>query len=208
MVSGLEPTLSYLISTEKPLMLMRRSILILLVCIVGTIPTARGEEVRVVERPPAGGNDHYVSNRDPLQPSRFMKLPATSVKPQGWAGKQLRLQADGFHGHLGEISRFLKKEGNAWLSQEGRGDHGWEEVPYWLKGYGNCAYVLDDEAMIDEAQVWIEAALASQKEDGWFGPDQEVRGTAARISGRSDLWPNMIMLFCLQDYYEYTGDRA
>ena len=85
------------------------------------------------------------------------------------------LQAEGFHGHLGEISRFLKKEGNAWLSQDGRGDHGWEETPYWLKGYGNCAYLLRDRAMIAEAEVWIEGAISSQKSDGWSGPDQKVR---------------------------------
>ena len=27
------------------------------------------------------------------------------------------------------------------------------------------------------------------------------------MKGREDLWPNMIMLFCLQDYYEYSGDE-
>ncbi|MFH1716882.1 MAG: beta-L-arabinofuranosidase domain-containing protein, partial [Planctomycetota bacterium] len=120
---------------------------------------------------------------------------------------QLELQRDGFHGHLTEISQFLKKEGNAWLSPAGEGDHGWEEPPYWLKGFGNCGYILRDPRMIKESKIWIEAALASQKADGWFGPDKGRKGAATRLEGREDLWPNMIMLFCLQDYYEFTGDE-
>ena len=105
-----------------------------------------------------------------------------------------------------KLSEFLRKDGNAWLSPTGQGERGWEEVPYWLKGYANLAFVLDDKKMQDEAQIWLEGALGSQKADGWFGPDQNVRGTASRLAGRSDLWPNMIMLFCLQDWHSSTGD--
>ena len=119
-------------------MFVRCPLLVAIVASLGAVALAADAEVRVVDRPVAGENGHYVGNRTPLQPSRLIKLPVGSIKPRGWLRKQLRLQADGFHGHLGEISRFLKKEGNAWLSKEGRGDHGWEEVPYWLKGYGNC----------------------------------------------------------------------
>jgi len=164
--------------------------------------------VSVVDRPAsAPGNVHYVGNRSPLQPSLLIKLPVGSIEPRGWLRKNLRLQADGFHGHLTEISGFLKKEGNAWLSKSSQGDHGWEEPPYWLKGYGNCAYVLGDERMIAESKVWIEAAIRSQKVDGWFGPDKDRTGVATNVKGRNDLWPNMIMCFCLQNYYSYTSDK-
>lgn len=150
---------------------------------------------------------HYVMNRPPLKPSALVPLSVGSIKPQGWLRHQLRLQADGFHGHLTQISRFLKKDGNAWLSRTGDGDHGWEEVPYWLKGFLKCALVLDDQKMLDEARIWIEGALANQKEDGWFGPDGDRTGIATRIKGRDDLWPNMIMQSCLQDWYDATGDQ-
>ncbi|MBN2591967.1 MAG: glycoside hydrolase family 127 protein [Sedimentisphaerales bacterium] len=164
--------------------------------------------IRVVDKPDAKvGNDFYVGNRAPLIPSPLIKLPVGAIEPEGWVRRQLELQRDGFHGHLTEISQFLKKEGNAWLSPAGEGDHGWEEPPYWLKGFSNCGYILGDERMIAETKIWIEAALASQKEDGWFGPDKGRKGAATRLEGRSDLWPNMIMLFCLQDYYEFTGDK-
>ncbi len=64
------------------------------------------------------------------------------------------------------------------------------------------AFMFQDEAMISEAKVWIEAILASQREDGWFGP--EVRSGR---TGHLDFWSNMIVLFTLQNYYEYSGDE-
>ncbi len=165
-------------------------------------------DIRVIERPSTEAkNDFYVGNRPPLTPSPFIKLPPGAIDPAGWVRRQLELQRDGFHGHLTEISQFLKKEGNAWLSTKGEGDHGWEEPPYWLKGFSNCGYILRDHRMIAESKIWIEATLAGQKEDGWFGPDKGRKGAATDLVGREDLWPNMIMLFCLQDYYEFTGDQ-
>jgi hypothetical protein len=165
-------------------------------------------DIRVVERPNTEmKNDFYFGNRPPLLPSPLIKLPVGAIEPKGWVRRQLELQRDGFHGHLTEISQFLKKEGNAWLSRTGEGDHGWEEPPYWLKGFSNCGYILRDQRMIGESKLWIEAALASQKEDGWFGPDKGRKGAATDLEGREDLWPNMIMLYCLQDYYEFTSDK-
>jgi DUF1680 family protein len=165
-------------------------------------------DVTVVDRPPVQpANTRYVTNRAPLQPSGLVRLPPGAVKPDGWLKAQLRLQADGLHGHLQELSPFLKKEGNAWLSKDGRGQQGWEEVPYWLKGYLNCAYALNDEKMIKEAQVWIDGAINSQQADGWFGPGTGRTGLATDLVGRDDLWPNMIMLMIFTDYYEKTGDK-
>jgi len=164
--------------------------------------------IELVKRPSTtAANDYYHGNRPPLAPSPFVKLPVGAIEPLGWIRRQLELQADGFHGHLTEISRFLEKKGNAWLDPAGQGQHGWEEPPYWLKGFSNCGYILRNQRMIAESRIWIEAALASQKPDGWFGPDKGRKGAATRLQGREDLWPNMIMLFCLQDYYEFTGDK-
>ena len=159
--------------------------------------------VRVVGKPPTDAmNGFYVGNRPPLKPSPLLKLPVGSIEPRGWLLRQLRLQADGFFGHLTEISRFLRKEGNAWLSPDGEGHSGWEEVPYWLRGFGDLGYVLGDERIIEEARTWIEAALSSQREDGYFGP----RSNLTLINGKPDLWPNMLMLNVLQSYYEFSGD--
>lgn len=97
-----------------------------------------GERFDTVDRPDTSPrNSHYVSNRAPMQPQYFIKLPIGDIKPAGWIARQLELQADGLNGHLGEISSWLVKENNAWL---GLGDENqWEELPYWLRGYAASA---------------------------------------------------------------------
>ena len=156
---------------------------------------------------PALKNDFHIGNRAPLTPSPFMKLKIGAIQPRGWLRQQLLLQAEGFSGHLTEISGFLDKRDNAWLSPGGKGRNGWEEVPYWLKGFGDTGYVLGDERIIREARQWIEAALASPREDGFFGPrPEDAKSTVGSTSGKYDLWPNMVMLFALQSYHEFTGD--
>lgn len=145
-------------------------------------------------------NRHYVSNRAPLLPLSFIKLPVGAIKPDGWVKEYLYRQRDGLTGRLTEISGWLDKKENAWLSTNGEGKYGWEEVPYWLKGYISLSYLLEDKQMQDEVQVWIEGAMKSQQENGYFGPWIEK-------NGNPDLWGNMIMLWCLQTYYEYTADN-
>lgn len=175
-------------------------------------------EISVVDRPEQSQqNSHYVSNRAPLQPSALIKLPVGAIKPEGWLLEYLNRQKNGLTGNLGRISAWLQKEDNAWLSAEGKGSWGWEEVPYWLKGYANIGYILDDKEMIEEAKLWIEATFASQRPDGFFGPsfawesyvDEENRTRERFVEETKvrDYWPNMIMLYCLQSYYEYSGDE-
>lgn len=178
-----------------------------LILIAATVASGGQPRITFVERPAASQAKHlYVGNRAPLLPSPLIKLPVGAIKPEGWLRKQLQLEAEGFTGHLTRLSRFLREEGNAWLSPTGEGHSGWEEVPYWLKGFGDLGYVLGDKRIINEARKWIEAAIASQREDGWFGPRSNLHSTR-RSKGKPDLWPNMIMLNVLQSYYEYSGDK-
>ena len=157
--------------------------------------------VAVVDRPDTTGrNFYYESNRPPLKPAMFIKLPVGAVSPEGWLRECLTRQRDGLNGHLGEISAWLQKKDNAWLSKTGEGAWGWEEVPYWLKGYGDLAYILEDPKMIAEAKVWIEGALNSQRPNGDFGPNHIE-------DGKRNFWGNMVMLYCLQSYYEYFNDQ-
>lgn len=141
----------------------------------------------------------YVNNRAPLRPNVFIKLPLGSVKGRGWVGEMLRRESEGLAGRLGEISDWLDKKGNAWL-EEG-GSHGWEEVPYWLRGYHALACQLADEAKLRESHFWIDAILRSAQPDGYFGP------VNAGKDGRRELWANMLALQILQDYYEHTADE-
>ena len=161
--------------------------------------SADEEHIAVVERPSTKvANVNYTASRAPLKPLQFIKLPVGSIQPEGWLRKYLELQRDGLTGHLGEISAWLEKNDNAWLTAGGQ--HGWEEVPYWLKGYGNLAYILNDPKMIAETKVWLEGVFKSVQPDGYFGPVNER-------DGRRELWANMIMLWCMQSYYEYSGDQ-
>ena len=145
-------------------------------------------------------NSFYKGNRPPLKQGMFIKLPVSAVSPRGWLRECLLRQRDGLNGHLGEISAWLQKKDNAWLSKTGEGAWGWEEVPYWLKGYGNLAYILRDKRMIAEAKIWIEGALTSQRPNGDFGPVHYE-------NGKRNFWGNMVMLYCLQSYYEYAHDK-
>jgi len=147
----------------------------------------------------SGLNANYISNRVPLQKAYFIKLPVGRVKAGGWLKKALELQRDGLTGNLGEISIWLSKTNNAWLNKEGKGEYGWEELPYWLKGFANIGYMLGDKKIIAEAKFWIDAVLNNQRDNGDFGP-------AVEHNGNRDLWTNMPMLWCLQSYYEYSKD--
>ncbi|MCC6289874.1 MAG: glycoside hydrolase family 127 protein [Chitinophagaceae bacterium] len=164
-------------------------------------------QVKVVQKPALNNiNIFYTANKSPLQSLYFIKLPAGTIKPGGWVLKFLELQRDGLTGQLGNISAWLNKNNNAWFSGNGEGDHGWEEVPYWLKGYGNLAYLLSDAKMISETKSWIEKVFESQQPNGYFGPGIIEQSKRSDKNAIPDLWPNMIMLWCLQSYYEYSND--
>lgn len=157
-------------------------------------------EVAFLNRFPIEGyNANYVSAKAPLVNQQLIKLPVGSIMAEGWLKQMLHLQKDGLNGHLNEISAWLDKNDNAWLTSGGK--WGWEEVPYWLRGYGDLAYLLNDAAMIDEAKIWVEAILNSQEDNGDFGP-VVIRPR----TGYKDLWPNMLALWILQSYYEFTQD--
>lgn len=137
----------------------------------------------------------YISNRAPLTPQPLVKLPAGSIEPRGWLRTQLNGMRDGFVGHLDEISRFCRDD-SAWMHPDGK--RGWEEVPYWLKGYVDLGYVLNDPEIISTSKNWLNAIIASAQPDGYFGPTSNKKS--------NDAWPNMIILDPLRTLYDATGD--
>jgi len=149
--------------------------------------------------PQSGGNAFNSMGRKPLFETHFAKLPLGCVHPAGWLRKQLELEADGFTGHLTEISQWCRFEGSAWVSKDGAGAFGWEELPYWLKGYLPLGHILNNNRIIVESNKWIDGVLSSQDADGYFGPVENKK--------KCDLWPNMIMLCALRSHYEATDDK-
>ena len=163
------------------------------------LSVAHAQGARVVDRlAPAAPHGIYPGNRAPLAPVPLVKLPLGSVRARGWLLAQLQLMRDGFSGHLTEISKWCRYDGSAWVSSAGEGEFGWEEAPYWLRGFIDLGYILDDERIIGESRRWTDGVLSSQDSTGYFGPAVNRKGP--------DIWPNMLMLSVLRSRYEATGD--
>ncbi|MDN3656877.1 glycoside hydrolase family 127 protein [Ferruginibacter paludis] len=182
-------------------------LMLMIVVVPARLAAQNAVKITNVKRPStATANKFYTGNKAPLAPLAFVKLPVGSIRPNGWILKYLELQRDGLTGKLGEISAWLDKNNNAWFSGTGKGDHGWEEVPYWLKGYGNLGYILKDEKIVAETKLWLDKVFQSQQPNGYFGPAFATTDIQEAKAGLQDMWPNMLMLWCMQSYYEYSND--
>lgn len=140
--------------------------------------------------------------REPLLKVPFSKLPLGSIRPRGWLKRQLDLMADGMTGHLVELSSFLKPE-NGWFGDD---KEGWEEQPYWFRGFYDLAVLTGNEKLLTEARRWIEAVIKSQNKDGYFGAKFHKRVVGKNGQIVCDLWPHMVMLDAVISHYEHTKD--
>nr|WP_321523065.1 beta-L-arabinofuranosidase domain-containing protein [uncultured Macellibacteroides sp.] len=147
---------------------------------------------------------NYLNNRYPLIRKPYVKLPLGSIKPKGWMLEQLKLMQEGMTGNLDKVYEMVMGKRNGWLG--GDGDV-WERGPYWIDGLLPLAYILNDQALKDKVKPWIEWCLASQKENGYFGPDTDrANEPGLQRNNAHDWWPKMVMLKVMQQYYSATGD--
>lgn len=147
---------------------------------------------------------NYVNNRYPLQSKPYMELPVGTVKAEGWLYEQLNRIRKGMTGNLDHIYESVMGGRNGWLG----GDRDlWERGPYWIDGLLPLAYILEDKELMEKVQPWIEWSLASQKPNGYFGPDKDFGyEPGLQRDNAKDWWPKMVMLKIMQQYYSATGD--
>lgn len=132
-----------------------------------------------------------IFNRAPLTPNTMAPLPLGAIKPRGWLLEQLMTARNGLTGKLYTFWDDVKN--SAWRGGDG---DAWERAPYYLDGLVPLAWELDDEELKSVCMEYIEWTLASQREDGFFGP-----------KSNEDWWPRMVMLKVLMQYFTATGDR-
>ncbi|MEV6795659.1 RICIN domain-containing protein [Streptomyces sp. NPDC051320] len=140
------------------------------------------------------------SSADRLLPDAFQKLPSGSVTARGWLAGQLSLQLDGLCGQYEKLSHFLDFSATGWVHPE---KNAWEELPYWLRGYVPLAVATGDQHALTRSREWIDAILATQQSDGFFGP----RALRTSLNGGPDFWPFLPLLMALRTYQEYAHDQ-
>ncbi|MFN8126210.1 MAG: glycoside hydrolase family 127 protein [Candidatus Nanopelagicales bacterium] len=122
----------------------------------------------------------------------FEYLPPGDVRPAGWLRRQLEAQARGITGRIEQVWPDVGPS-SGWLGGPGEC---WERGPYYVDGLVMLGEVLDDDHLRSLASKWIEWALASQDDQGFFGPGQN-----------RDWWPRMVMLNVLIAHHSATGDE-
>lgn len=144
-------------------------------------------------------------NKDKLQPLAYSNLPLGDVKAEGWLKEMLLRQKKGMTSRMDSLYPEVMGERNGWLG--GDGDQ-WERGPYWIDGLLPLAYILDDQELKNKVKPWVEWVLASQREDGFFGPAQDYPyEKGLQRTNAHDWWPRIVMLKVLQQYWSATGDK-
>lgn len=124
-------------------------------------------------------------------PVAFEKIPAGHIRAEGWLKTQLDYQVSGLSGNLDRMWDDVGPN-SGWLGGTGES---WERGPYYLRGIVSLAYVTQNQAMLAKIKPWLEAILASQNAEGYFGPKND-----------EDWWPRWLVAQLLITHHESTGD--
>ena len=166
---------------------MNRIKTIVLASLASVMVAQAGNEQEIV-----GGN--YLNNRQPLLQKDYIELPLGAIRAEGWMQEQLVRMKEGMTGHLDKVYEPVMGARN-------------ERGPYWIDGLLPLAYILNDEALKEKIKPWVEWTLASQKPDGYFGPDTDrTPEPGLQRDNARDWWPKMVMLKVMQQYYSATED--
>ncbi len=124
-----------------------------------------------------------------LAPPAFTPLLLGQIRPAGWLGRQLRIQADGMGGHLDEFWPDVGPN-SGWLGGTGES---WERGPYFVDGLLPLAWQLDDPILKAKALKFVNWTLDHPQPNGMIGP-----------GSNNDWWPRMVMVKVLAQFYDAT----
>ncbi len=134
-----------------------------------------------------------VLEADEVRPCALEILPPGAVRAEGFLRTQLLRQKSGLTGAAEKLYDDIGA--SDWLTGGHKGgQYAWERGPYYAKGLVALAFALDDAELKARAKRWVDAALASQRSDGSFGPQT------------FNWWANMLPVHFLRDWAEATGD--
>ncbi len=132
-------------------------------------------------------------------------LPLGDVQPRGWIGEQLNRQADGFVGHLDELSSEVGGEIFVNRNASAESTVGWwngESEGNWIDGLTRLAGVVELPAVKEKVSRYMDRVLTSQASDGYLG----VYPDAARKAGFcvGDLWTQSRLLLAMLAHHQLT----
>ena len=133
-----------------------------------------------------------IFNRAPLTQNTLSPLPLGSVRPEGWLLEEIRMQLAGVTADFAKVCPELSETGE-WLRGE---DGDLTRGMYYLEGIVHLAWVMDDEALRQRCAKCVDWLIASQREDGWFGP-----------ADNDDYWPLMLALRVLRAWFTASNDK-
>jgi hypothetical protein len=127
----------------------RRTFITSALAVGGAVVLGRSFLPQAAQATTTGSGGLYTPNGSGLAPSAFLRLPPNAVRPSGWLSTQLQNQLNGLNGQMTYVSHFLQPSTCGWITPS---QYGWEEAPYWLRGYANLGYVTGDAATISAAK--------------------------------------------------------
>ena len=133
-----------------------------------------------------------IFNKAPLTPNTLSPLPMGSIHPEDWLLDEIHAQAEGITRDFASVCPEAAESGE-WK----RGADGdLTRAPYYLEGIIALGWTLGNEEYKNRATRMVEWILSSQREDGWFGPEDN-----------DDYWPLMLALRALRSYFSATNDK-
>lgn len=133
-----------------------------------------------------------IFNKTPLTPNTLSPLPLGSIRPEGWLLEEMRMQAKGVTADFAAACPELTESGE-WRRAE---DGDLTRSIYYLEGIIYLGWALEDETLKKRARTMVEQILSSQREDGWFGPEDN-----------DDYWPLMLALRALRAWFTAENDK-